>query len=434
MDPITFEVLRNAFVAICNESGAMLYRVAYDPVIRDGHDLSVSLLTADGRLVAHGLQDQAAHIGTFESTAQTVLREAESIHPGDVFIFNDPYSGGTHTLDVRLVRPIFIDGELFAITTQLCHWPDCGGPIPGTFNPTATECYAEGLRIPPMKLYDRGQPVRATFELIRMNVRLATLRRGDIHAQYEAGRLVERRLNEYCRKFGKETVREAMEEFMNYSERLFRAGVADLPDGDYEFEDYGDVDVMHPELPRIRVHARLSIRGDRVTIDLRESDPAPRGAWGFARPALLSAVYDGTMHCFPHLAPLNHGIIRSLEILSRPGTCVDVQEPTPVTGFAAGAYDKVDHVVMGCWNQALAQVDPKRVNAGSLNLDPPAHRPALRRLPVDGGGERRPHLQGWQQLLYVPVLGRGHQPADRDQRALVPDHLPEVRGGAGLLW
>jgi N-methylhydantoinase B len=138
-DPITFEVLRNAFKSICNEASALIERVSYAPTITEGHDYSVSILTVDGRLISHGQRDQAPHMGTFESSVQNLVREVTEFAPGDAFIYNDPYTGGTHQNDVKIIRPIFHGGELFAFAIALCHWPDVGGPMYGTFNPRATE-------------------------------------------------------------------------------------------------------------------------------------------------------------------------------------------------------------------------------------------------------------------------------------------------------
>ena len=367
-DPITFEVLRNAFRSICNEASALIERVSYAPTITEGHDYSVSILTPDARLVSHGQRDQAPHMGTFESSVRTLVEEVSGFAPGDGFIYNDPYTGGTHQNDVKIIRPIFCDGELFAFAIALCHWPDVGGPMHGTFNPRATECYAEGLRMPPLKLYEHDEPVKPVWDLVSMNIRVPRERVAEMHAQHRAGVLVEERLLGYVEKFGVGVVRNGFEDTMDHSERRFREWVSRLPDGEYEFEDWGDRDLGREDEPPIRVHCKMTIDGDQVTVDWTGCDPAPVASWGFARPALQSATYDGTMHCFPELAPLNHGVVRAIDIFSKPGTCVDVQEPTPVTGYCSGAYEKVDAVTMACWGQALQRVDPRRVHAATVNL------------------------------------------------------------------
>ena len=188
MDPITFEVIRNGFRAMCTQASRLVERVAYGPVITQGHDYSVGLLTADGRLVAHGIRDITPHMGTYEASLQCVREDIEEIRPGDVYIMNDPYRGGTHTLDVRLIRPVFVGEELFAFTVSCCHWSDMGGPIPATFNPQATESYAEGLFIPVMRVYEKDKPVKSALQLIKLNVRVPYERFGDMAAQYRAVR------------------------------------------------------------------------------------------------------------------------------------------------------------------------------------------------------------------------------------------------------
>src|SRR5436189_3122189 len=170
LDPITFEVLRNAFMSICNEASALIERVSYAPTITEGHDYSVSVLTPDGRLISHGQRDQAPHMGTFESSVQHLVAVVPDFAPGEAYIYNDPYTGGTHQNDVKIMRPIFHDDELLAFAIALCHWPDVGGPNWGTFNPRAEDCYAEGLRMPPLQLFNGDQPVRQIWDLIMANV------------------------------------------------------------------------------------------------------------------------------------------------------------------------------------------------------------------------------------------------------------------------
>jgi N-methylhydantoinase B len=451
LDPITFEVLRNAFKSICNEASALIERVSYAPTITEGHDYSVSILTADGRLVSHGQRDQAPHMGTFESSIQHLVRVVEEFAAGDAFIYNDPYTGGTHQNDVKIMRPIFHEGRLLAFAIALCHWPDVGGPNWGTFNPRAEECYAEGLRMPPLKLFEGDQPVRQIWDLIMANVRVGVERQAEIHAQFQAGRLVERRLLGFVAKFGEEAVRASFEDTMDHAERLFRAWVARLPDGSYEFEDFGDHDIGKEGSPPIRVHCKLAISGDQATFDWSDCDPAPVASWGFARPALLSATYDGTMHCFPELAPLNHGVVRALDVISKPGTCVDVQEPTPVTGYCSGAYEKVDAVTMVCWGQALQHVDPRRVHAATVNLQnvvtggihPRTGHAFVSYLWLEGGQGARTYADGNDYYMMIFIGGASNQPCETLERwypmyytevLAVPDSCGDgkYRGGVGL--
>ncbi len=451
LDPITFEVLRNGFKSICNQASALIERVSYAPTITEGHDYSVSVLTTDGRLISHGQRDQAPHLGTFESSVQHLLSVVDEFAPGDAFIYNDPYTGGTHQNDVKIMRPVFRGDKLFAFAIALCHWPDVGGPNWGTFNPRAEECYAEGLRMPPLKLFENDEPVRQIWDLVMMNIRVGVERQAEIYAQQQAGLLAERRLNDFVDKYGMETVQAGFEDTMDHSERLFRDWVARLPDGIYEFEDFGDRDVGTDSDDPIRVVCKMTIDGDQATLDWSECDPAPVASWGFARPALLSATYDGTMHCFPELAPLNHGVVRALEIITKPGTCVDVQEPTPVTGYCSGAYEKVDAVAMGCWGQALQHVDPTRVHAATVNLQnvvtggihPATGTPFVSYLWLEGGQGARTYADGNDYYMMIFIGGASNQPCETLERwypmyytevLAVPDSCGDgkYRGGLGL--
>ncbi|MBI3077372.1 MAG: hydantoinase B/oxoprolinase family protein, partial [Deltaproteobacteria bacterium] len=413
MNPITFEVLRNGFRAMCTQGSSMLERVAYGPVITEGHDYSVALLSNDGRLVAHGNRDITPHMGTFEDSVRCTLEDIDEIHPGDTFLMNDPYRGGTHTLDVRLIRPIFYKKKRIAFTVACCHWSDVGGPMPGTFNPKATEVYAEGLVIPPIKIYDRDRPVNPVLQLIKLNVRVPYERMGDLAGQYQAVRLIERRLLEYVDKYGEETILQAFEEIMNYSERVFRREVKQIPDGTYEFVDYSDADEGHPDHPRIKFHCQLIIKGDKVTIDWTKSDPAPRGPAGLTRPGLLSATFDGTLNCFPHLAPLNHGVIRAIKVVTTPGSCVHVLHPTPMAGYCASGYEKVDHAVLCAWGLAFAKLDPKRIFAGTVNLEnccvgginPKTGRPFVSYTWLEGGQGARADRDGPSFMMPMYAAG-----------------------------
>lgn len=369
LDPITFEVLRNALGSMCDEGSEMIARLAYAPTISEGHDHSCALLTAEGRLVAHGNRDQAPHIGSFEPSVRVVNEwVGKEFEPGDIYIFNDPYTGGIHCNDVKLIRPIHHEGRLVAFTSSTGHWPDVGGALPGSFNPRAVDCYSEGLRMPPMRLFRDGELDRTVMTLIEYNMRTGRERIADIHAQRQAGALIEDRLLELYARHGAETVEALFEDIFDCTEERFRAQVSRLPDGAYEFEDFPDKDIMHPDELRIRVHCRLTIEGDRATFDYRGSDEAPLGPFGFPRASLETVVFDGMLHCFPQLAPLNHGLSRAIDVLSTPGSCVHIEEPTPASGYASGAYEKVAAVTMACWAAAFQDVNPKRMYAAGINL------------------------------------------------------------------
>src|SRR3989304_1236408 len=180
MDLITFEVMRNAFVAACYEASTTIERVAYHPVVGMGRDRSNPLLPRDGRLVAHGHTDAAAHYASFGPSVKELLKDVplESMKPGDTFFVPDPSRPGPPANDPRLTRPIFQRGEIVAFACTVIHWADMGGPMPGTFNPEATSCYAEGIRIPPIRLFKEDKLDEELFSFIAINIRSATERRG----------------------------------------------------------------------------------------------------------------------------------------------------------------------------------------------------------------------------------------------------------------
>ena len=420
LDPITFEVLRNALGSMCDEGSEMIARLAYAPTISEGHDHSCALLTAEGRLVAHGNRDQAPHIGSFEPSVRVVKEWVGEFEPGDIYIFNDPYTGGIHCNDVKLIRPIHHEGRLVAFNSSTGHWPDVGGALPGSFNPRAVDCYSEGLRMPPMRLFHNGELDRTVMTLIEYNMRTGRERIADIHAQRQAGSLIEDRLLELYVRHGAETIEALFEDIFDYTEERFRARVAQLPDGVYEFEDFSDKDIMHPETPRIRVHCRLTIEGDRASFDYRGSDAAPVGPFGFPRASLETAVFDGTLHCFPQLAPLNHGLSRTVEVLSTPGSCVHIEEPTPASGYASGAYEKVAAVTMACWAAAFQDVEPKRMYAAGINLanlciggvHPKTGKHYVNYLWNEGGQGARSYKDGNPFQMMIFIGGATNQPVE----------------------
>ncbi|MBW1667693.1 MAG: hydantoinase B/oxoprolinase family protein [Deltaproteobacteria bacterium] len=370
LDLITFEVLRNAFVSACYEGSTSIEQMAYHPVVGMGRDRSNGILTVDGGLVAHGHTDAAAHYGSFEDSLINLLKHIpmEKMEPGDAFMFSDPYEVGSHVNDTHLFKPIFSKDELVAFACTVVHWPDMGGPLPGTFNPEATTCYAEGLRIPPIRLFHNNELNEELFTFWAYNIRGAVERRGDLAAQFGAASLLEQRVQDLCAKYGNDTVKLAFEEQFNYTERLLYRELDEIEDGEWEFDDYGDQDVMGPDKRPIRVHCKLTKKGRDLTFDWTQTDPSPVSSWGGPRGTCLSANYLGFMIGFPHLFPLNRGITRNLNIVTKPGTAVHVVFPSATTGYCSGAFDKVESVTIALMSSMLAKTRPWRVYPGSVSL------------------------------------------------------------------
>lgn len=427
MGAVTFEILRNSFNAICDEAGRKLERVAYTNTIHEGRDYSVAIVTRDIKMVVHGMPNCAPHLGTFESKieALTQIWDPSEMKSGDVFLWNDPYTGGTHQNDMAYIRPIFVGSALFCYAINLGHMPDVGGPIPGSFNPQARTCYEEGLRVPGLKLYENDKPIKATLELLRQNVRAFPATLGDIYAQYQAGLLIESRVKQLVERFGAEIVEEAFYRKQDETAKAIQKKIEGLPDGVYEFSDYGDEDALAPERGPIKVHCVLTIKGSDLTLDWTESDPAPISSWGFPRAALLSASYCGTMFAFPELGRLDNGVIRSINVISRPGTCVDVQAPTPQSGYCSGAYEKVLGATLGCWNKVFAACKmPEKIHAPFVNLEnvciggkhPTTGRDYVAYLWLEGGGGATGVKDGVSYRLGAYIGGSTNQPLEVHER------------------
>ncbi|MEZ5101738.1 MAG: hydantoinase B/oxoprolinase family protein [Thermoleophilia bacterium] len=365
LDPITFEVLRHSFVTIVDEMGLKLFRASFSPPVNQGRDYSIAIFDPEGQLVTAGRWDMPIHYGTFRFTIGEIVRVLgrENVHEGDIVLFNDPYAGGTHNQDVRAVRPIFHEGELIAWLVAMAHWPDVGGPVPGTFNPQAQDAFGEGIRITPVKIYERGVRQDAVIELIMANLRVPDERRGDLHAQVQTLYSGEQRVLQLVEKHGVATIHDAFADCWDYAERMLLAQTSQLPNGTYEWADQIDQDTVHPDRPPVHVRLRLTIQDGRLSFDFTDSDPSPMGPVGSGLPATWSGVLLSVLNLFPGV-PMNAGVQRLVDVRTRAGTVVHVEHPTPVSGMAAGCLEKV----ISCTVGAVGLADPSRRTGCMFNL------------------------------------------------------------------
>ncbi len=364
LDPVTFEVLKNAFSTSVDLMSEQILRTCHSFVIY-ARDFSCALVDAKGNTVMQGSQDVAVHVGTLHFGAQSIIeRFAGDINPGDIFGVNDPYTGGTHFNDVRIIRPIFVDGEIIAFAMSMGHWSDMGGTVPGSFDVNATEHFGEGFRMVPVKLWDRGVFRRDVAELIVANTRSPAANMGDMRAQAEATGVCEREILRLVDKYSKETVVLAFEEVQDYVERLARKRILELPDGEWEATDYIDYDPAHGEgLVPIKVKMRIS--GDQIHYDLSESAPAVASFLNSGFGASFSGVVAGTKTFFPDI-PLNSGFYRAITCdLGPEGTVVNAGWPVAVTGFCSGPYEKIMSAIFELWSTIM----PERAIACSFNLE-----------------------------------------------------------------
>ena len=329
LDPITFELAHAGLVSAAEEMGVVLKRSSYSPIIREMEDFSCALFAADGDLVAQA-DFIPAQLGAMSLVVRSVLQRWEgAIRPGDVFVANHPYMGAMHTPDINIIQPVFLRGRLFGWTGATAHHLDVGGVNPGTEGPDLRQLYAEGIVLPPVRLYEEGHENRDVFDVLTENVRdpLSTI--SDLRAQRAACALGERRLLELVDRFGERTVTTAFAQALDVVERATRAALRELPDGQAAAEGFLDDDGRGG--PPTRIHARLAKRRDRLTVDLSGSAPQVAGAfnvpWASTRAAVvyaLRAMVDPSM-------TTNDGILRPLEIVCPRGTVLNPEHPAAVS-------------------------------------------------------------------------------------------------------
>lgn len=364
LDPVTFEVLKNSFITTVDLMAEQILRTCHSFVIY-ARDFSSALCDREGNTVMQGSEDIAVHVGTLHFKAKAVIEAfADDIHPGDVFAINDPYLGGTHFNDVSIIRPIFHEGEIIAFAQSNGHWADVGGSVPGSFDISAKEHFGEGTRIPPVRIWSKGEYLVDVARLILSNTRAPDSTEGDLKAQAEATGVCEREILRLVDKYGRDTVLTAFEEVQTYVERLTRRRVAELPDGVWETEDYIDSDPSREE-GLVPIKVKLKIEGDQISYDLSGSHPAVGTFLNASFGSAMSGVAAGTKTFFPDV-PLNSGFYRAVDIdLGPEGSVVNAPWPVAVTGYCSGPYEKIMNAIFEIWSEIM----PERAMACAFNLE-----------------------------------------------------------------
>jgi len=356
LDPVTLTVLQNGLIQVCNEMDLAFVRSAFSPVISEGMDRSDGIYDAtDGALIAQGELGLPVFVGTMQFSTRAVIDRVKShyagkVDPGDVFIVNDPYLGGTHLMDVRFVKPFFYKGELFAWLANTGHWPDVGGMVPGGFSASATEVEQEGLRLPPVKFWKKGEMDQEILSIILSNIRIADQRIGDIKAQAAALTTGEVRLTALIDRYGAPVVKQAIAEMRHRAERQMRAKIADIPDGVYEGTSQVDSDGVVDEPLTIRM--KVTKKGSDLTFDMTGSSPPCRGPMNSVIATTRSAVYLAIKHIFPDV-PINAGTFEPLKIVDPEGTFLYARYPRPVSGCAAEVSQRIAEAVFAALTHAI---------------------------------------------------------------------------------
>ncbi len=403
-DPATFEIIKNSFYKIAEEMRVVLAKTAYSPLLKSAGDYSCGVFDARGEMVAQG-PDLPIHLGSMPDAVRAIVGAfASDVHDGDVFIHNDPYFGGSHLPDVNVVRPAFHDGQLLGYACLRAHWPDIGSATPGSYG-AVTEIFGEGLRIPPLRLINCGTLNVDLEKLILANVRTPDERKGDLGAQLAATLRATERLKLLARRYGSAQVIDHMAQVMDYSDRLMRAALMDLPDGEGAFEDFCDGDGISDDASGAdaRFRIRLSIRktGERLIVDFAGTDPQVKGPMNAPLSVTASGVFCGLKTAVDpnNLIPANSGCWRSIEIKARKGSLVNATFPAPVVYANHEISHRVADMVMG----ALVSFLPEQVMACSqgtsaiLTLggtDPRSGRPYVSYETIKGGFGARPNKDG----------------------------------------
>ena len=336
-DAIAFELFKNAIASLGDEMALTIYRTSYSGVLKDIMDYSTAFCDAQGRLVAQGLTLPGHLCSIPVALKATIAHFAGDIHPGDVLIMNDPFSGGMHLPDIFVFKPVFIGKRCIAYAATICHHTDVGGRVAGSNASDSTEIYQEGLRIPPLKLYDRGKRNDTMFAVIEKNVRLPVQVLGDLRAQLAACHIGEAGMLELVERYGVKGVERFMDELLDYSERLTRAALLELPDGEVSFEDWIDDDGIDVGKP-IRLFVTLRKKGDHMVADWTGTAPQVRGAINNTFSYTAAATYTAIKSVLSVNMPNNDGVFRAIEVVAPPGTVANGVLPAAcaargLTGF-----------------------------------------------------------------------------------------------------
>ncbi len=354
LDPILFEIIQEALISVVREMRANFMRTAYSPVIYEGRDFSCVIVDASGQLVAQA-EDNPSHVFPIPWSVEAMLaRYGADIQPGDIFVHNDPYTGGTHLNDVALIFPVFHGSRMALFPVIRAHWGDVGGMTPGSLSGSATEVFQEGIRLPVIKAFDKGHPNEAFLEVLFSNMRIPFERRGDLDGMIGTCRVAEERLRSLIAKHGLDQVAHYVHQALSLSEKRMQRAIAQVRDGEYDYEAY--LDCSGDSLEPIVVRVKLTIRGASLTVDFQGSSrqrPGPLNAGPAVAPSgafiILKSYLDPQ-------GPINHGAFRPIRFVNPPGTVVNAEYP-----FACGGFSEIRRCAESAVAGALGIALPDRI-------------------------------------------------------------------------
>ena len=367
LDPVMLAVLKGRLEQIADEMDATLFRSAFNPIIAEAHDASHGLYHAKtGETLIQGKSGLPVFVGAMSFAVKMVidkvLVENIVLKPGDVFVFNDPYEGGTHLSDFKLVKPFYHEGEIFCFLASVGHWHDVGGNVPGNYNPVATECYQEGMLIPPVLLYKEGVLNEDIIAILQSNSRLPGSLCGDLNGQVSALDLGDRRLKDLLQEYGKEKITSALVELNKSAARLMASYISDLPNGTYSAEDWLDNDGIIDE--PLRIGLDIIIADNRMTLDFSRTSSACDGPVNISRSTCIASCYVALKHIFREV-PANAGVLEPIDFIIPEDSLLSVVRPKPVGGYTETILRVIDVMF-----QVISQVAPEMSNGcayGTIN-------------------------------------------------------------------
>jgi N-methylhydantoinase B len=357
--PIELEVVSNALLSVAEEMGAVLVRTSQSTNIKERRDCSCAIFDSKGEVIAQA-EHVPMHLGSMLGIVASILKAfpADAIGPDDMFITNDPYSGGgTHLPDITIAAPVFDENKLIAFVANIAHHSDVGGRVAGSSSGDCTSIFEEGLRIPVVKVIEHGIIKRDVVSFILLNCRTPEERLADLEAQFGSNRIGVLRMQELFKKFGLEFISVACEELLDYAERKIRHAIQSVPDGCYTFEDYMDDDGKG--FKKIPIRVSVEVKSDSIQFDFKGSSPQVRGGINLVFTALQATVYYALKAILDPTVPPNGGYFRVVKIEAPEGSIVNAQSPAAVAGRTDAA-QRVADVIFG----ALAQAVPEKVVAG----------------------------------------------------------------------
>lgn len=430
INSITLEVIANSMTSIAEQMGVILSKTGYSTNIKERKDLSVAIFSPNGKLLSLA-QHIPLHFSSLSGAVEVLTEKYDpaDVHEGDIFIANDPYTGGgSHLPDIVLLRPVFYEKKLIAYMVNTGHHADKSRK--------GTTIYDEGMRIPVIKLYDRGELVKDVSDLIMLNFQMKYERQGDLNAQVITNQYGADKLVELVAKIGLDTYKAFCEKWLDYGRRKAKAAVASLPDGTYEFADYMDDDGAGNR--DLLIKTKLIIEGEEITFDFRGTCPQVSGPYNCVPCALKATVYYSLMSILDKTIPANSGFFDSIHIVAEPGSLVWAEEPAPVADRETTS-QRIADVIFG----AFAQMDPKMVTAagnGAMSFfsfagsDARLGRPYIYVETIGGGSGARYNKDGLD-AVHVHMTNTSNLPVEAlemEYPLMVEKYaLHENSGGAG---